>query len=57
MRIERESASKFCLYSLSQLFNTWIITKRSKSYLPYLYTQIKYKSITVHIKYRTRGDD
>ena len=34
-----------------------MITKRSKGYAPYLYTQIKYKSITACIKSKTvRGD-
>ena len=27
-----------------------MITKRSKDYVPYLYTQVKYKSITVYLK-------
>ena len=30
-----------------------MITKRSKGYVPYLYTRIKYKSKTVHIKTKT----
>ena len=34
-----------------------MITERWKGYLPYFYTQIKSKSITVHIKAKTGGDD
>ena len=32
-----------------------MITKRSKVYVPYLYTRIKYKSITVYIKTKKGG--
>ena len=32
-----------------------MITKRSKGYVPYLYTQIKYKRLTVHIKNKKGG--
>ena len=32
-----------------------MITKRSKVYAPYLYAQIKYKSIPVYIKNKKRG--
>ena len=34
-----------------------MITKGSKGYVPCLYMQIKYKSITVCIKNKTRGGD
>ena len=30
-----------------------MITKRSKGYVPYLYTKIKYESITVYIENKT----
>ena len=36
---------------------TWMITKRLNGYVPYLYTWIKYKSITVYIKSKTGGGD
>ena len=58
MKIERESEScgnflivfVFCLKYLM----TYMITKRRKGYVPRLYTRIKYKSITVYIKSKTR---
>ena len=34
-----------------------MITKRSKGYEPYLYTQIKSKRKTVYIKTKTGGGD
>ena len=34
----------------------YMITKRSKGYVPFLYTQIKYKSLTVFIN-KTGGRD
>ena len=33
-----------------------MLTERSKGYMPYLYTQIKYKSITVSTENKTVGD-
>ena len=35
----------------------YIINKISKGYVWYLYTQIKYKSITVYFNNKTAGDD
>ena len=34
-----------------------MISKRSKGYVTYLYTQIKYKSIIVYIYNKTGGGD
>ena len=34
-----------------------MIAKRSRGYVPYLYTQTKYKSITVYINNKTGGGD
>ena len=41
----------FCL----KYFMTLMIYKKSKGNVPYLHTQINYKSITVYIKNKTRG--
>ena len=34
-----------------------MITKRSNGYVLYLYTQVKYKSITIYINNKTGGGD
>ena len=39
----------FCFYSLSLVFND-MVSKRTKVYVCCLYTQIKYKGITGHIR-------
>ena len=39
----------FCFYSLSLVFND-MVSKRTKVYVRCLYTQIKYKGITGHIR-------
>ena len=39
----------FCFYSLSFVFND-MVSKRSKAYVRCLYTQIKYKGITGHVR-------
>ena len=56
MKTERESAGDFLVVYILWLkvLITWIITKRSKGYVPYIYKQIKYQSITVYVK--KRGD-
>ena len=36
---------------------TYMITKRWKGYVPYLYTQIKYKNVTVYINNKAGGGD
>ena len=60
MKTERETAGDFfysnfilCLKYLMKK----MITERSKGCVPYFYTQVKYKSITVHIKIKTGGDN
>ena len=47
---------KFCLYSLSQVFND-INDKRSNGYVLYLYTKVKYKSVTIYTNNKTGGGD
>ena len=58
MKTERKSAGDFfisvCILCLKYLM-TQMITKTSTGYAPYLYTQIKYKSITVYIKNKKGG--
>ena len=60
MKTEGESAGDF-FYSVLILclkyLMTYMITKRSKGYVPYLYKQIKYKSRTVYINNKTGGVD
>ena len=56
MKTERESASHLLILPLYFAFKylmTQMITKRSKSYVLYLYTRIKYESITVDFKNKT----
>ena len=49
---ERDSAGEFLIISLFCL-KYLMITKKSKGSVPYLYTSIKYNSITVYIKNKT----
>ena len=59
VKTERESTGGFnsvfivCLKYLM----TYMITKRSKGYVPYLYTRINYTSINVYINNKTGGVD
>ena len=57
MKIEkkRESAAHFLIVFILcfKYLITYMITKRSKGYVPHLYTWTKYKRITVYIKNKT----
>ena len=54
---EIESAGGFLVVFVLCLeyLTTYIIAKRSKGYVPHLYTWIKYKRITVYIKKAREG--
>ena len=54
MKMERDTEGNFFnfVFNLCQVFDDI-----NDNYLSYLYTKIKYNSITVYIKNKTRGGD